>query len=103
MEYCEMALYIFSVNRRYLTTIFSVKWVHTVMGFTTLPARDPIVGERAPRPLGAALRATKPNEVLYSMPKASDGFKYILVSKDGMSGFCELIPWKQANAEAVVH
>nr|CCA26202.1 AlNc14C357G10959 [Albugo laibachii Nc14] len=66
-----------------------------------------VVGERVPRPLGAALRATKPNEVLHfdflTMSQVSNGSKYILVLKDGMSGFCELIPWKQDDAETVVH
>ena len=63
-------------------------------------------GEMCPRPYGETLRATKPNEILHSdfltMPKGLHGFCYVLVSKDGMSGFCELLPERMANTEVAV-
>lgn len=52
--------------------------------------------QKCPRPYGETLHATKPNEVLHfdflSMPKRLQVFKYVPVSKDDMSGFCEFFP-----------
>ncbi|KAJ0392975.1 hypothetical protein P43SY_009109 [Pythium insidiosum] len=57
-----------------------------------------------PRPLGETLRATKPNEVLHfdflTMVTGVGGVKYILVLKDGMSGFVELVACVHATADA---
>jgi hypothetical protein len=63
-------------------------------------------GRVVPRPLGATLEATAPNMVLHfdflELPVSYDGYKYVLVLKDGMSGFAELIPCKTCTAEEVV-
>jgi hypothetical protein len=63
-------------------------------------------GRMVPRPFGATLEATAPNMVLHfdllELPVSYDGYKYVLVLKDGMSGFAELIPCKTCTAEEVV-
>jgi hypothetical protein len=63
-------------------------------------------GRVVPRPLGATLEATAPNMVLHfdflELPVSYDGYKYVLVLKDGMSGFAELVPCKTCTAEEVV-
>jgi transposase InsO family protein len=60
-------------------------------------------GNRVPRPLGSTVVATKPNEVLHmdflKLSTSNDGFCYVLVLKDGMSGFTELIPCRGCAAE----
>jgi transposase InsO family protein len=63
-------------------------------------------GKTVPRPFGATLKATKPNEILHfdflTLPVSTEGYKYVLVLKDGMSGFVELIPCARCTAEEVV-
>jgi hypothetical protein len=57
-----------------------------------------------PRPWGAALHAEKPNELIHfdwlSMPTAKNGWKYILVVKDDMSGYVRLYPGEAATSQA---
>ena len=64
-------------------------------------------GSRVPRPLGSTVVATKPNEVLHmdflKLPLSTDGFCYVLVIKDGMSGFSEFIPCRGCTAEDALH
>ncbi|KAJ8524224.1 hypothetical protein ON010_g16894 [Phytophthora cinnamomi] len=58
---------------------------------------------REPRPFGPTLRATQPNEVLHfdflSLPASSTGLQYVLVLKDGMSGYTELVECPVATAD----
>jgi hypothetical protein len=65
-----------------------------------------VSGSRVPRPLESTVIATKTNEVLHmdflKLPLSSDGFCYVLVLKDGMSGFVELVPCDGCAAEDVV-
>lgn len=60
---------------------------------------------KIPRPYGETLRATKPNELLHfdflSMVEAVGGVKYVLVLKDGMSGFVELVACVAATSDQV--
>ena len=60
---------------------------------------------REPRPYGAALHATKPNEVLHfdflTMPVSATGVQYLLVLKDDLSGYVELIECASATADEV--
>ena len=57
---------------------------------------------RVPRPLGSALHATKPNEVLHFdylfIGKGRNGYMYILIIKDDLSSFLRLVPTKLADA-----
>jgi len=59
-------------------------------------------GEMVPRPLGSALHAEKPNELIHfdwlSMPKSKSGLKHVLVVKDDMSGFVQLYATESADA-----
>ena len=61
-------------------------------------------GEMFPRPLGSALHADKPNELIHfdwlSMPKSKSGPKHVLVVKDDMSGFIQLYATESADAAA---
>lgn len=62
-------------------------------------------GRVVPRPLAHALHATNPNELIhfdfcYMMPGESD-FKYILIIKDDLSGYCWLIPSSEADSFTV--
>ena len=61
-------------------------------------------GEMVPRPLGSALHAEKPNELIHfdwlSMPKSRSGLKHVLVVKDDMSGFVQLYATESADAAA---
>ncbi|KAH9120903.1 hypothetical protein AeMF1_007124 [Aphanomyces euteiches] len=54
------------------------------------------------RPLGSALHAEKPNELIHfdwlSMPMSTSGLKHVLVIKDDMSGFVHLFPAESADA-----
>ncbi|ETV69592.1 hypothetical protein H257_14731 [Aphanomyces astaci] len=63
-----------------------------------------IDGDMVPRPLGPALHAEKPNELIHfdwlSMPMAKSGQKQLLVVKDDMSGFVLLFAAKSADAAA---
>lgn len=60
-------------------------------------------GGRIPRPFGETLRATKPSELLHfdflTMMEGEGGVKYVLVLKDGMSGFVELIACAHASSD----
>lgn len=64
-------------------------------------------GGRIPRPFGETLRATKPNELLHfdylTMVEGDGGLKYVLVLKDGMSGYVELVACVQATADTAYH
>jgi hypothetical protein len=59
-------------------------------------------GDKVPRPYGPTLRATKPNTILHfdylQLPESEEQDKYVLVLKDGMSGYCELVPLAEATA-----
>ncbi|POM58941.1 DNA/RNA polymerase [Phytophthora palmivora] len=64
-----------------------------------------VVGDRViPRPFGEALHASAPNEVLHfdflSLPACTTGARYVLVLKDDMSGYCELVVCADPTAEA---
>jgi transposase InsO family protein len=63
-------------------------------------------GKRVPRPLGETLTATKPNESIHfdfmQLPKSVDGYEYVLVIKDAMSGFVELTACPSCTAEECV-
>ncbi|KAH9108266.1 hypothetical protein LEN26_014132 [Aphanomyces euteiches] len=63
-----------------------------------------IDGNMVPRPLGSALHAEKPNELIHfdwlAMPRAKTGMKDILVVKDDMSGFVQLYASETADAAA---
>jgi hypothetical protein len=63
-----------------------------------------IDGKVVPRPLGSALHAEKPNELIHfdwlSMPEAKSGQKHVLVVKDDMSGFVQLYTADAADAAA---
>ncbi|GMG17483.1 unnamed protein product [Phytophthora fragariaefolia] len=58
---------------------------------------------RIPRPFGETLVATKPNEILHfdylSMVEGDGGVKYVLVLKDGMSGYVELVACLQVTSD----
>ncbi|KAE9001180.1 hypothetical protein PF001_g4527 [Phytophthora fragariae] len=62
-------------------------------------------GGRIPRPFGETLRATKPNEILHfdylTMVESESGLKYVLVLKDNMSGYVELIACPNPTADYV--
>ena len=62
-------------------------------------------GTMEPRPYGPTLHATKPNECLHfdflTLPESDDGYTYVLVLKDDMSGWVELVPCKTASATEV--
>jgi hypothetical protein len=59
-------------------------------------------GEMVPSPLGSALHAEKPNELIHldwlSMPMSKTGLKSVVVVKDDMSGFVRLYPAENADA-----
>jgi hypothetical protein len=61
------------------------------------------IGGKVPRLHGETLKATKPNEVLHfdflTMVEADDGMKYVMVLKDGMSGYVELVACVRADSE----
>ncbi|GMF60742.1 unnamed protein product [Phytophthora fragariaefolia] len=63
------------------------------------------VGGRLPRPHGETLLATNPNELLQfhflTMIKDGHSTKYVLVLKDGMSGFVELVACEVATGDQV--
>ena len=56
-----------------------------------------------PRPLGTAIHAEKPNELLHFdylyMTPSEGNFLYILILKDDHSGYIRLVPTQAANAE----
>lgn len=64
-----------------------------------------VKGQIIPRPFGQALHATKPNDLLHfdflSMPLGNDVSQYVLVLKDDMSGFVELVECLTADSEEV--
>lgn len=61
-------------------------------------------GTVVPRPLGHALHASKPNQLLHFdfcfMSTGDNGVTYVLVLKDDFSGFVWLVSCKEANSEA---
>ncbi|OQR97894.1 hypothetical protein THRCLA_06835 [Thraustotheca clavata] len=63
-----------------------------------------IDGEVVPRPRGSALHAGCPNELIHfdwlQLPLAENGWHYVLVMKDDMSGFCRLFPSQSVTAGA---
>lgn len=63
-------------------------------------------GHTVPRPLGRTIQAAKPNEVLhfdyYSVGTAYNGWKYVLVLKDGFSHFVELIGCANMTTDVTV-
>jgi transposase InsO family protein len=63
-------------------------------------------GMKVPRLLAETLRATKPNEVIHfdylSLPRAETGESYVLVLKDGFSGYVELVPSRLCTTDVVV-
>ncbi|ETV94752.1 hypothetical protein H310_11714 [Aphanomyces invadans] len=66
-----------------------------------------VSGRMVPRPLGEALHVTKPNELLHTdfltLPKDTlTGWQYVLALKDDASGYCMLIGFKTATADAFV-
>ncbi|GMF39033.1 unnamed protein product [Phytophthora fragariaefolia] len=77
---------------------------HTACGppESLLPALLGGWGKVQPRPFGEAFHATRPNEVLHfdylSLPTSSHGTKDVLVLKDDMSGFVELVECSAATA-----
>ncbi|GMF31124.1 unnamed protein product [Phytophthora fragariaefolia] len=56
------------------------------------------------RPFGEALHDSAPNEVLHfdflSLPASTTGAQYVLILKDDMRGFCELIVCPDPTAES---
>ncbi|ETW00892.1 hypothetical protein H310_06555, partial [Aphanomyces invadans] len=60
--------------------------------------------DMVPRPLGSALHAECPNELIHvdwlSLPKSDEGLKHVLVVKDDLSGFVRLFPSRTADATA---
>ncbi|KAH9086321.1 hypothetical protein LEN26_020213, partial [Aphanomyces euteiches] len=64
--------------------------------------RMQVDGDVVPRPLGSALHAENPNELIHfdwlSMPMSTSGLKHVLVIKDDMSGFVHLFPAESADA-----
>jgi transposase InsO family protein len=63
-------------------------------------------GKRVPRPYGGTLTATKPNESIHfdfmKLPKSVDGYEYVLVIKDAMSGFLELVACRSCTEEECI-
>ncbi len=59
-------------------------------------------GEKVPRPIGSALHAEKPNELIHlnwlCMPMSKTGLNSVLVVKDDMSGFVRLYPAENVDA-----
>ncbi|KAF0757346.1 hypothetical protein AaE_004292, partial [Aphanomyces astaci] len=64
-------------------------------------------GSVVPRPLGSALHAEKPQELIHfdwlSMPTATNWWQKILVIKDDMSGFVRLWPSETSDASATAN
>jgi Integrase zinc binding domain len=62
-----------------------------------------IGGERIPRPLGEAIHANNPNEVLnfdyLYMGPSDTRDKYLLIIKDDLSGYVWLLPSPNADSE----
>ena len=71
---------------------------------TCLHCQLTLGGLRVPRPLGHALHATKPNELLHFdflfMDEGDDKNSYCLILKDDASSFVWLEPCEAANSEA---
>jgi Integrase zinc binding domain len=66
-----------------------------------------ILGDKAPRPLGTQLHATKPNEILHFdflyIGLSRDGkHQYLLLLKDDLSGYLRLVPCRTADAAVTV-
>jgi Integrase core domain len=78
--------------------VFVLKSLHCV---------NTIHGDRVPRPLGAQLHATKPNEILHFdflyIGLSRDGkYQYSPLLKDDMSGYLWLVPCRTADAADTV-
>ena len=60
-------------------------------------------GKVVPRPLGHSMHADKPNKLLHfdycHMSKGEDGYTYVLVFKDDLSGYVLLTTCKEATTE----
>lgn len=60
-------------------------------------------GTRIPRPMGYAMHATSPNEILHfdfsAMSDSDSGYSYILILLDDFSSFAMLIPCVSTTAE----
>ncbi|POM66149.1 LOW QUALITY PROTEIN: Retrotransposon protein [Phytophthora palmivora] len=63
--------------------------------------------KKVPRPYGETLRATKPNEILHfdflSIPRSTSGTLDVLVLKDDMSGYVELLACDRPTSDAAYH
>ena len=63
-------------------------------------------GKIIPRPFGRTLQAQAPNEVLhfdyYYVGQSASGREYVLVLKDGLSHFVELVACSSTNSEVAV-
>jgi Integrase core domain/Integrase zinc binding domain/Chromo (CHRromatin Organisation MOdifier) domain len=70
---------------------------------TCLHCLSTVGGLRIPRPMGHALHAERPNELLHFdflyMDKSTSGELYVLILKDDASGFVWLVPCETADAE----
>lgn len=73
--------------------------------FTCLHCLCSQTGKSVPRPLGHALHATEPNNLLHFdfcfMSKGENGFSYVLVCKDDHSSYVWLTSTKDTTAETV--
>jgi hypothetical protein len=71
-----------------------------------LHCRSTIGGDRTTRPLGEAIHATLPNEVIHFdflfMGPSDVGYKYVLLIKDDLSSYLWLVPTAAADAASVV-
>lgn len=60
-------------------------------------------GNKIPRPLSSTIHASKPNEVIhfdyFLLGESDEDYKYVLVVKDDLSGYCWLEPTTSAGAE----
>jgi Integrase core domain/Integrase zinc binding domain len=102
-------------HRGYVTTSNAIKSEFTWLSLeldvkpfcqTCLHCLSTIGGDRTPRPLGEALHATRPNEVIHFdflyLGPSDVGLKYFLLIKDDLSGYVWLIPSQAADAATVV-
>eukprot|EP00171_Calliarthron_tuberculosum_P018475 IDg18475t1 len=70
------------------------------------PSRDPTGEYRVPRPMGHAIRADSPNEVIHFeflyLGESDVGYTYVLIIKDDASSFVWLEPCTVADAKCTV-
>lgn len=73
---------------------FTQQCIHCILSRT---------GEKVPRPLGQALHAQRPNEVVHMdflyMGPSENNFKYVLLMKDDLSSFVQIFPAETPDAE----